>query len=162
MTEELLKECVHYNSETGVFTRKKKTTGSKGTPGTILGAVSHGYLTLYIERKRYSLHRLAFMYMTGIMPDMVDHINGNKSDNRWLNLRSCTRSQNNKNVIASKNSKTGYLHIHPDGVYFAVIVHGKYISNNKTIDEAIMSRDKHYEAIGFEQHSRRDVCNKES
>lgn len=54
-------------------------------------------------------HRLAFLYMTGRFPkDEIDHINHIKDDNRWCNLRECTRSKNMMNSLRYKNNKSGY------------------------------------------------------
>lgn len=70
----------------------RKTAGQKA------GSVAkHGYVHVCIDRKVYLAHRLIWLMQTGKQPDHIDHINGNRSDNRFENLRSCSQADNNKN-----------------------------------------------------------------
>lgn len=107
LTQKRLKELVHYNPETGVFTCIKKNT--RRNVGDVLGTYSHdGYLTIEINGKCYQLHRLAFLYMTGRFPcNLTDHANGNVVDNRWCNLREANSSENNRNRKCLNRSQTG-------------------------------------------------------
>lgn len=60
-----------------------------------------GYLYAFVDGKRYYLHRLAFLYMTGSMPGkgvQIDHIDRVRSNNRWMNLRLSAQSENNSNT----------------------------------------------------------------
>lgn len=112
ITADRVRELFVYDPETGAFTRKFKTHLS--AIGSIVGTLSgSGYLVVNNCRRIYSLHRLAFLYMTGAVPAMVDHVNGVRTDNRWANLRATTPMENVQNRrLASKNSKLGIL-----GVY---------------------------------------------
>jgi hypothetical protein len=57
--------------------------------------------------KTHPVHRLIFIYMTGECPQFVDHINGQRSDNRWANLRPATKSQNCANKTRPRNNAAG-------------------------------------------------------
>lgn len=86
LTQERLKESVHYDPETGQFTWK---TGARA--GEVAGTVHdhRGHLKLCIDYERHLLHRLAVLYMTGRMPTgPVYHADRNPSNNAWSNLRS--------------------------------------------------------------------------
>lgn len=62
-----------------------------------------------IDGTRYLAHRLAFLYMTGAWPDCdVDHINLDRADNRWGNLRQATRSQNMANGKLRSSNTSGF------------------------------------------------------
>jgi hypothetical protein len=108
LTQERLKEILHYCPETGVFTRKIASCNRVKT-GDVAGSMDgRGYLGIYIG-KLYSSHRLAFLYMTGEFPiNDVDHINGERNDNRWENLRHVTRSENHRNRRLSPKNTSGH------------------------------------------------------
>ena len=53
-----------------------------------------GYVYVSMSGKAYGEHRLVFLLFNGFMPEQVDHINGNRSDNRIENLRAASHSQN--------------------------------------------------------------------
>jgi hypothetical protein len=93
LTQERLKQFVHYDPETGLVTSTKDFNRRKR--GAALGSLRpDGYIKLCIDRKSYLLHRLIWFYMTGKWPLQVDHLNSVRSDNRWCNLREATVSQN--------------------------------------------------------------------
>ena len=110
ITQEKLKSILRYDLHTGWFIKTNMPLGSVG---------KNGYLSIRIDYKSYYLHRLAFLYMTGSFPEHdVDHINGNRHDNSWSNLREATRSQNLQNRKANLNRvlpKNVYQH--PSGKY---------------------------------------------
>lgn len=81
MDKQTLKQYIHYDPSEGVFTRVY-TTGNNSKKGDTL---THGRIS--IQGKSYKLHRLAFLYMTGSIPTEVVHLNGDKTDNRFRNLR---------------------------------------------------------------------------
>jgi hypothetical protein len=95
LTVERLRELLHYDPETGDFTwRQDRVAGAKA--GDRAGWLANsGYITLRVERKQYLAHRLAWLYVTGEWPpQQVDHVNQNKVDNRWANLRAASHGQN--------------------------------------------------------------------
>jgi len=58
--------------------------------------------------KQHKAHRLIWLYVYGEMPKEIDHINGDRQDNRLENLRSVTRSQNQFNKAMAQNNTSGY------------------------------------------------------
>ena len=72
--------------------------------GKIIKAPSNGYFRAAINKKNYLAHRIIFMMHHGFVPKIIDHINGNRSDNRIDNLRAADNSQNAWNRIANKIS----------------------------------------------------------
>lgn len=124
LTQERLKEVLHYNPDTGVFTRLLRNRHARkfGAVGTVLGSLkASGYIFIDIDGCRYRAHRLAWLYMTGAFPDFqIDHENNNRSANWWSNLRPATNQQNQANSRCSSNNKTGFK-----GVYWSKS-HGKY------------------------------------
>ena len=107
ITKERLRELVSYDAVTGKFTRLVRRTNGKdaGWPDR------NGYLYMMIDGKTYAYHRLVWLHVHGKFPDHeIDHINGNKADNRIANLRDVTRSQNMQNEVkARKSSSSGFM-----------------------------------------------------
>jgi HNH endonuclease len=108
ITQELLQEKFEYSD--GLLLRKTSWGGlAKGTPtGCDNG---HGYLITGIKYKLYPTHRLIFLYHHGYLPTVVDHINGNRKDNRIENLREATYSQNNYNAKKKVTNKSGHKNV---------------------------------------------------
>lgn len=69
------------------------------------------YMVISIKNKRFFAHRIIFLMHKGFSPPYVDHIDGDKSNNRFENLRACTMSQNSWNM-KSKKSVTGVKGVH--------------------------------------------------
>lgn len=95
ITAERLREVLAYNPETGVF--KWTINPSRAvSAGAVAGNKDvRGYIIIGIDRCRYRAHRLAWLYMThSFPPEEIDHINGDPSDNRWINLRAASRGEN--------------------------------------------------------------------
>jgi len=114
MTKEELDARLKYDPEAGTFKRLVKTRGRNGTIGAVVGTKDNdGYLTTCIDGKMYPLHRLAFLTMTGSIPKQVDHIDRDRANNRWSNLRPATISQNACNRDYIHKPKSGHR-----GVYF--------------------------------------------
>lgn len=116
LTAEKLRTLVEYDESTGLFTWKyvdgaRPCVNSRKAGKTAGSLHSEGYLTINIDRRNLYAHRLAWLYFYGEWPrGIIDHINGNRRDNRISNLRDTTRSVNVQNYrSAAKNSKSGLL-----------------------------------------------------
>ncbi len=70
----------------------------------------HGYRTICLDSKGYQAHRLVYALYHGYWPDKdIDHINGNRADNRIENLRDVSRSTNSKNGRRRRNNTSGIM-----------------------------------------------------
>lgn len=109
LSQAYLRSLFDYDAETGVFTRR--VNSGKARAGTRAGTDDGmGYLQITLAKKKYRLHRLAFMYVNGRWPEHhVDHINRNRADNRWCNLREATQGQNNQNMGMSASNTSGFV-----------------------------------------------------
>ena len=125
LDQKLLKELIHYDPETGFFTwrerdrRHFKTLRSSSTwnaryAGKPAGSSNgKGYLKIGVFNGSYKSHRLAFLYIDGEFPPAdTDHINGVRDDNRWVNLRAVTNSENHKNMRRYKANSSGFAGVH--------------------------------------------------
>lgn len=109
ITQNKLKRLLHYNQDTGIFTRKVATCNTVKV-GDIAGHKRmDGYVVISLGNNSYFAHRLAVLYMENkLYPHHVDHINGIKDDNRWCNLREATSSQNAANTGVRKDNTSGF------------------------------------------------------
>jgi hypothetical protein len=129
-TQTDLQKVFYYDEITGnLFYRITCYRANKGSIATT--PHTRGYLQTRIGKKAYLAHRIIFMYMQGYMPIEIDHIDHNRSNNVWTNLREISPRDNHLNESLSKNSTTGItgvcLHA-PTGKYRAyIMVHRKHI-----------------------------------
>lgn len=109
ISQEELKLIFEYDPLTGIL--RWKDGRSNMVQGSLAGCVhGSGYKVVTINSKTHKLHRIVWIMLFGQIPDgfYIDHINGNKIDNRLENLRLATSSQNQQNRPAPKNSSSGY------------------------------------------------------
>jgi len=109
LTQKDLQSLLHYDPLTGDFTwnisfPNKTKSGQKA--GCLM---SKGYWRIKIDRKEYLAHRLAWLYVYGRWPaEEIDHIDGNKLNNKISNLRECSHQQNAYNFKTYRNNTSGF------------------------------------------------------
>jgi len=115
MTEELtverLRELLHYDLETGVFTWRIRPAYNVQI-GDLAGSQdTKGYIRIQIDGKLYKAHRLAWFYVTGAWPvNQIDHRNGVRNDNRFSNIREADHYLNAQNQRRPRSDNTsGFL-----------------------------------------------------
>lgn len=156
LTQEHLKSRLSYNPETGVFIWIDPIAHNVKA-GDVAGyRATRGYRAVMIRGKGYPAHRLAFLYMTGALPEHdVDHINGDTADNRWANLRSVTAVENGRNQRLPKNNTSGVLgvswHKQCRKWVVRIRVDGKkrHVGLFDDIDAAIKAREEANKKYGF-------------
>lgn len=142
LTISRLKELLSYDPLTGHFTRLETISGGKANAGDIAGHSAYqGYIGIGIDGRYYKAHRVAWFYMHGVWPTVIDHKNRIKSDNRLCNLREVTVSQNRENMIGYKNNKSGHKGVyHFQDAWVAQINSGgkrHYLGRFKEKEDAI-------------------------
>jgi len=108
LTHEDLLRLLSYDSESGLFTRKRRVGGTSfGRPLTSIN--DQGYVIVGILGRTYRAHRLAWFYVHGTMPEQeIDHINRVRSDNRIANLRMASSGQNKQNCLIRSDNTSGH------------------------------------------------------
>lgn len=97
LDHESLKNSLGYNPITGEFRWKKDSVNARS--GDTAGTIIHGYRMITINYRKYRAHHLAWLYIYGESPmGLLDHVNGEKDDNRISNLRLANKSQNGANM----------------------------------------------------------------
>ena len=127
ITQQQLKERLHYNPITGIFTWASQPHHNHKTRIGDLACArpnSRGYLRITLLGVTYYLHRLAWLYVTGRWPDNeIDHLNGAHGDNRFKNLRDVVPLINKQNQRKpQKNNSTGFLGVSRCGKGFSAIL----------------------------------------
>ncbi len=162
MTQDKLKSLVHYEPTTGVFIWlvNRRNTRCKGK---IAGNnYCKGYRHIKIDQKDYLSHRLAFLYMTGSIPEFIDHKDHIRSNNIWSNLRAATVLINARNQSLNKNNKSGFNGVsYHKGKKYAkspwiayIKLNGirKHLGSFVTKDEAIAAREAANIEHGFHEN----------
>lgn len=173
---EEIRDLLNYDPEFGTFTWKERSmryfssdrdrriwnTRFSGKPA--LCTLAHnGYMYGAIFGENWSTHRIAWLYHTGQVPREVDHINGNRADNRIVNLREVDRSANCKNARHKRNlSGAVGVSWHVKGKAWSVKLSKKYIGLYKDFDEAVAARKAAEAANGYHPNHGLDAALKEA
>lgn len=115
---EKLQSAFSYDPGTGIITRN-----STGKPAFSAVHVK-GYRCGWFKGKNLLAHRVAFAMHHGKWPDQIDHLNGDRTDNRICNLRSVSSGQNAKNQAMRQSNTSGYTGVSmhkPSGLWQAYI-----------------------------------------
>jgi len=97
-----------YNKKEGNFYWKERVSSRAGK-GSLAGTINHyGYRIITSKSKKYSVHRLVYFVETGKLPEHgTDHINHDRADNRFENLREANQLVNNRNSGRNTNNTSG-------------------------------------------------------
>lgn len=169
-----LRECLDYNPRTGALTWRERPRSHFKNDGvwaawnkkhshTEVFSRKGGYLSLKVDGVQYLAHRVAWAMETGEWPKGgIDHINGDKSDNRISNIRDVSPAENSKNKVASKNNTSGFIGIgwnKASKKWMAYIGSGSgqlHLGLFSDINDAIAARKAAEQALGYHQnHGRR-------
>ena len=104
ITQEYLKSRLRYDPDTGHFVWVNAPPNWLRIIGQRAGWPCNGYVQISIDGKQYYAHRLAWLYIYGLLPKQLDHKNRTRTDNRINNLRLCTTSQNGANKSKHVNN----------------------------------------------------------
>ena len=99
ITQNKVKELFTYEEGKLLWKVKKAIRTSIGEEAGTINAL--GYRCISVDNKRYYAHRLIFLFHRGFLPEYIDHIDGDPTNNRLENLRECTRDQNQWNQKVS-------------------------------------------------------------
>jgi len=151
-----VRKLLSYDPKAGDFSWNQ-SIGRRYKCGDSAGGINaKGYRVVFLNKKQYRCHRLAWLLMTGQDPGgyQIDHINGNKSDNRWENLRLATNSQNRLNAKRPTSNTSGAKGVRwcaKDRCWFArVALNGRNVlyrrfrSFDDACDAATWARDTHH------------------
>lgn len=164
-SQEVLRQLLDYNPETGrLFWKERpleqKRWNTKNACKEAFTANSRGYKTGRIFDQQFFAHRVLWKLQFGTEPDEVDHINGDRSDNRLRNLRDVSCADNGRNKAVPKNNTTGHMGVYRArrGKWRACIQSGgKQVSLGEypTIEEAVTARESAQLEFGYhENHGR--------
>ena len=122
MDQTTLKKLLDYDPQTGLF-KWRVNQPPRGKLGERAGCDNgNGYVRVTISGAKYYAHRLAFLWVLGTFPEKVDHINGNRRDNRWCNLRDVSQAVNMANTVHGRGVRlcSGRWHARYSNVHLGV------------------------------------------
>lgn len=169
---EELNSLLEYDPETGFFvwqSRNGTTAPAASWDARLAGKKAgwvnaQGYVYINIHNRSHRAHRVAWAMYHGSWPDgQIDHINGNRSDNRIANLRIVNNAENSKNQCKRVNNTSGTTGVtwsKQRGKWQAQIVrHGKIknLGHYANKDDAIAARKKAEQEMEFHPNHGREA-----
>jgi hypothetical protein len=141
LTQARLSELLDYDPDTGVFVWKVSMRGV--AKGAVAGCLEKNrYIRISVDKTLYHAHRLAWFYVNGEWPsDVVDHINGNKSDNRIDNLQAVSQKVNVRKHKLFNTNTSGVSGVSlSKGKWRARDYAGKSLGYFENFDDAVAAR----------------------
>jgi hypothetical protein len=125
------------------------------------GVDGKGYVRIRTEGNNWNAHRVVWKMVHGCEPEFVDHINGDRADNRIENLRSVTKLENARNAKRGRNNKSGTNGVHwvnrEQRWRACIYVDGKKVSLGDYVEkaDAVAARERANREYGYhENHGR--------
>ena len=174
---EYLNECFLYNEETGSLTWKKRPlhhfknkisqymTWNRIYSDTIAGGNTRKskngesvYRVVYVNNKKYQEHRIIFKLINGYDPELIDHLNGIRNDNKISNLKSVNSQENSKNRRLAKNNTSGVLGVRFHNIKKRYVAEtGKKSKMFKTFEEAYAYRKAWEKENNYHENHGREI-----
>jgi len=140
ITQEMVRGRIDYNPETGAMVWRNGICAGKEVCPTPLPT---GYRRMQLKGQWFGAHRVAWLYVYGYWPQIdLDHINGDRADNRIANLRECTTAENQHNRPIHPRNTTGVPGVtwqpHRKRFQASIRINGrmKHLGRFKTVEEA--------------------------
>lgn len=175
ITQSEIHKLLDYNAETGKFYWKPRSVDMFSSEhhankwnGRFAGkeakkAHGGGYLQICVLFTNYLAHRLAWFYIYGEWPAEIDHINGDRKDNRLVNLRAASRKVNSRNLKQNVRNTSGFRGVRYKKAanrwvaYIGVNGKFKHVGSFETMREAVAARFRAEKQFGYhENHGRQD------
>lgn len=166
-----LKECFEYNPETGDLTWRHRpqehfnsymtfrTWNGRWAGKPALNSIGNlGYKEGCVNSIRVHAHRIIYKIVAGVDPNIIDHENGNKSDNRFFNLKSGTVGENGMNKCLPENNTSGVIGVYwypPLSKWSAKIKKNqiqKFLGYFEDFDDAVAARKAAEIELGFHKN----------
>ena len=113
LTQTYVQELFDYAEGKLLWKKKRKMNRALGT---VAGSRHKRYLRVCIDQKLHMAHRIVWLWHYGFMPTQIDHINGDRFDNRIENLREATQNENQYNTCKPRNNTSGVKNVSWDRV----------------------------------------------
>lgn len=161
---DIVRRRLNYDPKTGVLTwlpiqsatneGRRWNSRYAGKPAGFLG--NKGYIRIRLNGAGWPAHRIAYLLAFGKFDGEIDHINGNRADNRLSNLRVVSHSDNQKNRRLLANNSSGHNGINRRGrKWHARIANGGkriFIGSFNSLGDAIVAYRAEQDRLGFHQN----------